>query len=42
MGGKAPSAIWFAAAAVLAFAFAGLFISLTARLFRSEKIVIGR
>jgi len=42
MGGKAPGPIWFIAAAAMAVALAALFISLTTRLFRSEKIVIGR
>jgi sodium transport system permease protein len=42
MGGKPPSPLYFALAAVCAAAFALLFLSMTTRLFAKEKIIFGR
>ena len=42
LGGKMPSPFMLILAAVLAIAFAGVFLLLAARLFSSEKIIFGR
>ncbi len=42
MGGNPPAPIYLILAAITAAAFAGFFVSLTARLFAAEKIILGR
>ncbi|HEX4999422.1 MAG TPA: ABC transporter permease subunit [Terriglobia bacterium] len=42
IGGEAPSALAFGLAALSTFALAALFVWLTGRLFRSERLIVGR